>query len=587
MAWENARQMHIGILGIAMLAAAGHASGSPLAPGSLVYSGNYQNGAFESLTFVNDVVGWSTFINQGFTGSSTVIGNIEAGHIWFGHEAFNRAPGSPEAFFTYDNPAVAAVDQIDFHATTVGHVLAGTGYFETNGVGQYSYVGLGMAPMATLVSGAIATGFSSTNVGAFSTSGGSLVRPYQDFFTGTGLGPGVGRPDVINSSWGGLDPAANSPEVVAIDGLARSNAGTVLVISAGNSGSSPVAAPASGFNNIAVGSTGGPSFLTPSSFSSSGLVDFHNPETGVTLTGVRAAVDIAAPGERMFLAAYLGDSGGIGAALPSFVQEPSPTELYFLNMDGTSYASPMVAGGIALLKDAAKTDPVFNHLGNDDAFDTRVIKSVLMASARKTEGWNNGQDAMNVTTQALDVTTGAGMLDLTAAADVYFFGTRELASDGGGAIARAGWDAATINLGSTLEYVFSETFTEAMTVQVALNWFSQRDFNQDTGLAFDLAFSNLDLEVWSVDGAGQFLSKVGESITDYNNTEFLRFDTLAAGSYGFRVVFDEMVFDLSDTVSSEYFALAWSAVPVPEPSVWIIACGSAGMLVARRRRAGS
>ena len=33
----------------------------------------------------------------------------------------------------------------------------------------------------------------------------------------------------------------------------------------------------------------------------------------------------------------------------------------------------------------------------------------------------------------------------------------------------------------------------------------------------------------AVDGSGLFLAKVGESISTYNNTEFLRFDSLAAG----------------------------------------------------------
>jgi hypothetical protein len=553
-------------------------------PGSLVYSGDYQNGAFQSLTFVNNVVGWDTYFSLGFRGASTVIGNIEAGHVWFGHEAFVRPPGAPNSFFTHNNPAAGALDEIDFHATTVGHVLAGSGYFEQNGLGYYSNTALGMAPESKLVSGAIASGFSTTQLGSFSTGGNETLAVYQDFFTGSNLGAGVAQPDVINSSWGGSDPAANSNQLRSIDGLARENPSVAFVVSAGNAGpAAKVSSPASGFNNISVGSTGGASFLTPSSFSSSGLVDFHNPETGQTLTGVRAAVDIAAPGERMFLAAYLGDSGGIGAALPGIVQEPSPTNQYFLNLDGTSYASPIVAGGIALLKDAAKTDPFLNHLGNDDAFDTRVIKSVLMASAKKTEGWNNGQNAMNVTTQALDTRTGAGMLDLTAATDVYFLGTRELAADGGGLIAEDGWDSATIDLGGTFEYVFSSSFTQAMSLSVALNWFSVRSHDDISGTGSDLAFSDLDLEVWTVDGTGQFLAKVGESVTDYNNTEFLRFDWLAAGRYGFRVVFDEMVFDLTDAVDSEYFGLAWNAVPVPEPSVWLFATGAAAMVLRRRR----
>jgi hypothetical protein len=549
-------------------------------PKSLIYSGNYQDGAFDSLTFVNSVVGWDLFFSAGFLGGSTVIGNIEGGNIWYDHEAFVRPPEAPAGLFTYTNTAPGSVNELDFHATTVGHVLAGSGYV---GAGSYTYAGLGMAPNAKLVSGAIATGFSTTQLGAFSTTEASVIKTYRDFFTGSNLGAGVAKPDVINSSWGGDDPAANSNELLSIDGLARQNPSVAFVVSAGNGDAAQVSAPASGFNNISVGSVGGASFRTPSSFSSSGLVDFHNPATGFTLAGVRAAVDISAPGERLFLAAYLGDSGSIGAARPDLLQQPLPTGQYFLNMDGTSYSAPIVAGGIALLKDAAKTDIFMNHVGNDDAFDTRVIKSVLMASSQKTEGWNNGQNAMNVTTQSLDAATGAGLLDLTAAVTVYFTGTRELALDGGGEMQDTGWDAATINLGSTFEYVFSSAFSQQMALTVALNWFSVRGFDDPTSTGSDVAFSNLDLEVWSVDGGGQFLSKVGESISTYNNTEFLRFDSLDAGRYGFRVAFDNMVFDTSHSVNSEYFGLAWNAVAVPEPSGVMLAVLGTAVLLRRKR----
>lgn len=547
-------------------------------PKTLIYSGNYQNGAFDSLTFVNPVVGWDLFFNAGFLGGSTVIGNIEGGHIWFGHEVFTRSPDTQGGLLTITNRAAGAVNEIDFHATTVGHVLAGSGYV---GPGSYTYAGLGMAPDAKLLSGAIATGFSTVDLGSFSTSEESVIHTYQSFFQGTGLGAGVAKPDVLNSSWGGEDPGGVAPEVLAIDGLARENPSVALVISAGNGGDAAVSAPASGFNNISVGSLGGASFLRPSDFSSRKLTDFHNPVTNVTLTGVRAAVDLSAPGERMFLAAYLGDSGSIGAALPDVVNPTLPTDLYFLNMDGTSYSAPIVAGGIALLKDVAKTDLFWNHVGNDDAFDTRVIKSVLMAGSRETEGWDNGQNAMNVTTQALDLRSGAGALDLVAATDVYFFGTRELATDGGGAIVDFGWDSATIDLGSTFEYVFASAFTEQMTLTVALNWFSVRDFSDLTQTGSDIAFSNLDLQVWSIDGSGQFLAKVGESMSTYNNTEFLRLDSLAAGRYGLRVIFDSMVFDTTNAVDSEYYGLAWQAVPEPGGTALLL---GAVMLVLRRRR---
>lgn len=541
----------------------------------LIYSGNYQDGAFESLTFVNSVSGWDLFFQSGFRGGSTVIGNIEAGHVWSGHEAFVRAPGALNGISTFTNTAPGALNELDFHATMVGHVLAGSGYIPDNG-GAYTYVGLGMAPEAALVSGAIAVDFSTTDAGAFTTTDEATVAVYKAFFTGDG----VAKSDVINSSWGGGDPAAASSTSLALDGLARQNATVAMVVAAGNGGNAAVSAPASGYNNISVGSLGGADFLQPSGFSSHGAVNFHNPVTDIVLNGVRAAVDISAPGERMVLAAYLGGEGGIGAALPGFVQEPSPTDQYFLNMDGTSFAAPIVAGGIALLKDAANA----MLPGDSEAMDTRVIKSVLMAGSTATAGWNNGQNGMNVTTQSLDFQTGAGAMNLVAAADVYFFGTTGIEGDSGGTIATSGWDTATISLGGTLEWVFATAFAQPSEVTVALNWFSLREFDDVTNSGGDVAFSDLDLEMWLVDENGVFLTMVGASVSDYNNTEFLRIGSLAAGRYGFRVRFDEMIFDTTNSVDSEYFSLAWNAVAVPEPATWLLGACGALTLCARRRR---
>lgn len=541
-------------------------------PKSLIYSGNYQNGAFENLTFVNPVTGWDLFFNSGFRGGSTVIGNIEAGHVWGGHEVFVRAPGVTNGVENFMSTAPGALNELDFHATMVGHVLAGSGYTPDNG-GSYTYVGLGMAPEAKLVSGAVAVDFSNTEVGSFATTEQSVVGVYKSFFTGSG----VTKPDVINSSWGGSDPAAVAAESLAIDGLARQNADVAFVVSAGNGGTEVVGAPGTGYNNLSVGSLGGADFLQPSAFSSHGAADFHNPVTNQTITGVRAAVDIAAPGERMFLAAYLGTSGGLGAAIPGITQTPSPADQYFVNMDGTSFAAPMVAGGIALLKDAANS-----LLASEaNAQDTRVLKSVLMAGAKETHGWNNGQNAMNVTTQALDLTTGAGAMDLVASADVYYFGTTDVDGAGGGTIDVTGWDSGLISLGTFTDYLFANEFAQDLALTVALNWFAGRSFNGVTDAGSDDSFANLDLQVWSVDGNGQFVSKVGESMSVYNNTEFLRINWLAAGRYGLRVTFDEMVYDATNSVTAESYGLAWNTIAVPEPGVCALL--PAGLLLVLRR----
>jgi hypothetical protein len=385
---------------------------------------------------------------------------------------------------------------------------------------------------------------------------------------------------VINSSWGSFDPAAVGREWVAIDGLARNQPSVAMVFAAGNGSTAAVSAPASGFNNIAVGSLGGPDFLDSSSFSSRGPTAFHNPQTGITLSGVRAAVDLSAPGEGMVLAAYLGAQGTIGAAYPDFATEPSPANQYFVNVDGTSFAAPMVAGGIALLKDAANT-LLPSH---ESAHDTRVIKSVLMAGSATTNGWNNGMDSMNVTTQSLDFAMGAGMLDLAGAAEVYLTGTTGLGGAGGGVVGSSGWDMATISLGNVLEYRFAEPFSEGMSLTVALNWFSVREFDVVTDTGMDLAFANLDLEVWALGEAGDFINRIAASLSTYNNTEFLRLDSLPAGDYGLRVNFDGMVFETRDATTDEEFGLAWRAVAVPEPSQFLLLAAGLAMAATRRRR---
>ncbi len=545
-------------------------------PGSLIYSGDFQNGQLYNATFVNSVVGWDLFFQSGFLGGSTVIANVEAGQVWSGHEVFVRPPGEPQGFFTYTNPAANSLNQLDDHATTVGHVLVGSGYLGKTDAGfnSYSTFGLGMAPAARLISAGIAVEFSATIPGSFSTTEASVITAYKSMFQGTGLGAGVPRPDVINSSWGGGgDASAIASESLAIDGLARQNASVAFVVSAGNGGSTAtVQSPAAGYNNISVGSLGGSAFRTPSTFSSDGMADFFipNKEGGITLTGARAAVDIAAPGEGLVLAAYLGNSG----------TNPSPTNLYFTNADGTSYSAPIVAGGIALLKDVAKTSLFYNYNSNPNAFDTRVIKSVLMAGADKTDGWNNGQDALNVTTQALDLKTGAGAMNLNTTAAIYLFGTRDLDEINRVPIEKYGWDSATISLGSTLEYVFAAPFTSDTALNVALNWFSVRGFDTNTDTGSDIAFADLNLQVWMLDDQGHFATKVGESMSLYNNTEFLRLESLAAGQYGLKVTYADNIFDTSGTVNSETFGLSWYAIPEPSGMTLLFA----SLIVCLRRR---
>ncbi|MCX7413365.1 MAG: S8 family serine peptidase [Planctomycetia bacterium] len=558
-------------------------------------TGQFLTGPYDPVTggnfqFVNELVGGSIFYSSGFLGGSTIIGNIEAGHVWGDHEVFNRTGLGIGPAVERQVSAPGVTGQLDFHATMVGHVLAGTGYVAASGTnsGGYSYLGVGMAPHARLWSGAIATSYSTStsSIGSFDTEPTSTIPVYRQFFQGIS---GTAA-DVINSSFGGGDPSSTEPESLAIDALAFQNPNVTFVAAAGNDDTAAVSAPGNVYNGITVGSVGGTNFRTPSDFSSRGAVDFYNPVTKETVTGVRAAVDIAAPGELNVLAAYLGPTGGL-VPRTDITQNPSPTNQYFVNQDGTSFASPTVAGGVALMKDAA------NGLGwmPGTALDSRVIKSVLMATSDRTDGWNNGQATVNGvvrTTQSLDWATGAGALDLETAGLTYVQGnTIDVGGLGGGTIGLQGWDYGSVGVNAFndyTDYTFSSTLSSPSELQVSLNWFARGAFDNATDTGTRSAFANLDLQVWSI-ADGVFNSLVAESTSLYNNAEFLRFTLTGAGQYGLRVLSPGMTYDANaatEPVTSETYGLSWNMVVVPEPSAAALAAIGAALaaIMAHRRR---
>ena len=546
---------------------------------SSVVSAPNENGEFQRVDFINSVVGWDRFFEAGFLGSGRVIGNIEAGLAWGGHEVFARPDGfAPAIARNFSGSGVSG--EIDFHATMVTHVLAGTGYIAGSEPASFYFTGLGMAPFASVWSGAIATSYSASSTGAFTTTDDSVISVYREFAEGIG----GQRPDVINSSWGGGDPAAATNTSISLDGLAAQNPMVMFVSSAGNSGSGQVSAPGSMFNGLTVGSSGGTTFLDPSDFSSHGLVDFFNPVTNVLSERVRVAVDLVAPGENLFLAAYLGQTGGLGASsdpgIATILEPDPPTDLYFLNQSGTSFPAPIVSGAIALLRDVAANDPFVNLNAVPTATDSRVIKSALMASSTSTTGWNNAQIVQNIgeslvttTTQSLDLRTGAGALNLSNALDVYILsGTRDVDGLSGGSISSSGWDFGSVSLGSFNQYQFENPFETEIELSISLNWFAGREVDAFADTGTNQFFSDLNLEVWKLTN-GEFSQLIGQSISTYNNTEFLRLN-LGSGSYGVRVLLSDIVFNTTDEViSGQDYGLAWQATSVPEfgSFIWIIA----------------
>ena len=486
----------------------------------------------------NYLVGADRFYNAGIGGQWASVANVEGFHVWDGHVTLTQLSEQ----FT----GTGALGTVGDHATMVGSIIAGQGNF--------SYLQAGIAPYADLKSGAMAT--VDDGGGKFETTDAALASVYGHFF---------GQVDVINSSWGGGgDPTGSSTETVMLDGMALNNPTTTFVVAAGNSGpgANQVGSPADGYNSISVGALGDNlAYNRLADFSSGGPQDYWDPANG-PVTGVRAAVDLIAPGESIVGAAYL----------------PGDPNEYYVG-DGTSFAAPIVAGGVALMDSASR------GYGLDaESRDARVIKAVLMNSADKIAGWNNGETTSNgviVTTQGLDLYSGTGRLDLNNTYNEYLTGTRDVAGTDGGTIQGSGWDyGALAGVGTYNDYVFANPLQGGKQLTVTLDWFRDRATNGD-----DQAFADLNLEVWDA----SFTHLIATSASQYNSSEHLYFTLPSDGRYGLRVSYNQQMFG---TVGTTDYGLAWAAdglapLAVPEPSAAMLCLfGGVSLWIYRRTLVG-
>lgn len=528
---------------------------------------------------VNAFLGANRFYDAGFTGSRTLMANIEAGHAWDGHETLGHV--------TTRVTGTGALGSTDNHATWVTHALAGRA---PAGGGPYpvDYHAFGVGYGAETWSGAVADTLTAFT---FTTTEAAVASTYATILE-TGISGDTAN--VFNSSWGFSEPLGFNPMTIGVDGLINRN-GTVAVFSAGNEGSAPnsVGGIGAGYNSITVGALGsdtdGTPFNAPSTFSSRGPNDAAfalDPTTAGVVAGIRAVVDIAAPGQNLTLAQY-------DAAVP----DPNA---YDANMAGTSFAAPLVAGGAALVVDAGKA--LFDT--NPAAVDGRVVKAVLLNGADKTAGWDNGQTVdpgagSFVTEQSLDHATGAGRMNLDTTFDQY-----ASVADGGaatttdvpglgkgdlGMVGTVGWDFGEVNLGESNFYFIDKLLATDTDFTATLTWFVDRDPGDlaDFSGAQEEHFADLDLWVFEYDNPTDrnILGVTAMSISWLNVVEHLFFDVPSTGYYGLFVDFFGVNWNFTGE-SSEFYALAWSATAVPEPSSLLLV--AAGMILltgfARRRR---
>ena len=574
--------------------------------------------------FLNDLVGATTFYQTGMLddnnpnnvigifGQDTYTAVIDAGHPFAGPNGAGTLAGvtvnDPNMCFSPTDSAGNSLVVTDpqAHATEVAMTIAGGGSELLSATGTTT-VRVGIAPLTNLCSGAIATSTSSD--GSFTMTAQTYLSTFSHFANATwtrniaySIGPGLsvtvpvtGPTDVISASFGITpDTTGTLPETVAVDALAEAHPQTTFVIAAGNSGptSNTLGGPASGYNVIAVGAADDlstPGTTTVASFSSRGPQDFAGDPNGPNpvVAGVRAPVDLVAPGVNLLLATYTGDATQTEAAIIG---------------SGTSFAAPIVSSGVSLL------DSLSYHLAATVEFstsaqnfansrDSRVIKAVLMNSATKLPGWNNAQytsGGVTYTEQALDMSQGAGMLNMNQAMTQYIGGTMDPWGYAG-SVQPTGWSLATVGKGGYMDYTIDAELAGGSYLDTTLDWFRDRalpgvnpttgDWDATTSAlgVTDLGMAKLDLEIWN----SSFTTLYAESDTSYNDVQELHFLLPGDGDYGIRVFYDSQLFGTPDS-GGETFGLAWndSTVVVPEPSTlaYLATVLGGGLVFGRRRR---
>lgn len=503
-----------------------------------------------------DETGASTFYDHGIYGQRVTAWVVDAqlaGTNLFPALVFTNLAA------TYLPSGVVSTPGV--HATECAALLGGyaaPGY----------YVNTGLAPAVALGSAALATSLE-TN-GSFSISTNSL----QSYVYAASHG------DVLSTSIGDSDHAGIGTLSGLLDSLALSHPNTTMVASAGNEGpaSGTVGGPASGYNVISVGALDmPPNYFTVASFSSRGPLQtawYDGTNVTVHSGGVssRPGVDLVAPGSDIVLPVRINSNS-----------------INYFSIAGTSFATPLVAGGVALLDSTAKTS--FAPSVTNAATRSEVIKAVLMNSADKLPGWDNGQSITNgviTTTQALDWAMGAGMMNLDEAFSQYTTSAVITSSPGisqtgfTAAIQSVGWAYGTASLGGHNDYQFLNQLLGGQQLSVTLAWMRDRTWNADIADYVDVAQAELDLMIYRITSGGEQL--VAQSISPVGTVQELSFLLGETGTYDIRVGYSTNLFDLSGSHSLQDYGLAWSAQSVPEPAVSVLLLMGMGILLVRSRK---
>jgi hypothetical protein len=236
------------------------------------------------------------------------------------------------------------------------------------------------------------------------------------------------------------------------------------------------------------------------------------------------------------------------------VAETDDDRAYLMSGDWSSYATPVTAGVVGLLVQAAKRDESLSPALSPNGGNC-VLKAILMNSATKLPYWHKGRLSTDDDRETpLDLVQGAGMVNAVEAHRLLKSGRIQP-----GDVSATGWDLNDLDGGSSqraYRIVLDEPAEKMLTATLVWNRHYSREYPFERIAGSD---TDLRIEVWAIDPtnpSNDLLLDYCDSKTD--NVEHIYIETLAGYS-----VYD-LVVSYSDTDSSaaaripERYGLAWS-----------------------------